>query len=43
MVTSDAGKLYLKVEKGRKPQIRLFEESRNAQVVFSLLKKFMQQ
>lgn len=32
MVTKEAGKFYLKVEKGRKPHVRLFEESRNAQV-----------
>lgn len=32
MVTSDAGKFYLKVEKGRKPRIQLFEKLRNAQV-----------
>uniref|UniRef100_A0A0R3RZZ0 ANK_REP_REGION domain-containing protein n=1 Tax=Elaeophora elaphi TaxID=1147741 RepID=A0A0R3RZZ0_9BILA len=32
MVKSDAGKFYLKVEKGRKPRIQLFEELRNAQV-----------
>ncbi|KAL3984582.1 hypothetical protein ACH3XW_35115 [Acanthocheilonema viteae] len=32
MVTSDAEKFYLKVEKGRKPRIKLFEELRNALV-----------
>lgn len=32
MITSDAGKFYLKVEKGRKPRIQLFDELRNAQV-----------
>ncbi|VDK79058.1 unnamed protein product [Litomosoides sigmodontis] len=32
MVASDAGKFYLKVEKGRKPRIQLLEEMRSAQV-----------
>uniref|UniRef100_A0A915Q2W3 Uncharacterized protein n=1 Tax=Setaria digitata TaxID=48799 RepID=A0A915Q2W3_9BILA len=32
MVANDAGKFYLKVEKGRKPRVQLFEELRNAQV-----------
>ncbi|KAK6107630.1 hypothetical protein QQG55_28955 [Brugia pahangi] len=32
MLTSDAGKFYLKVEKGRKPRVQLFEELRNAQI-----------
>ncbi|KAM3717611.1 tRNA nuclease CdiA [Dirofilaria immitis] len=32
MVTNDSGKFYLKVEKGRKPRVQLFEKLRNAQV-----------
>ncbi|VDN02877.1 unnamed protein product [Thelazia callipaeda] len=32
MVTNDAGKFYLKVERGCKPHVRLFKESRNAQI-----------
>ncbi|EJD73580.1 hypothetical protein LOAG_19002, partial [Loa loa] len=32
MVTSNVEKFYLKVEKGRKPRVQLFEELRNAQV-----------
>lgn len=41
MVTKNAEKIYLKVEKGRRPRIRVQEESHKALVSFFLKKRLM--